>query len=188
MTHTMVRVQQYNRDTSQSLYKDIVRVSTSLKTIMDLTDELESMATSAKYEDKLDEDSASKDATTRWPSMFNNNGEEAQPQKISEIIDSPLVSAGFWTAIREEQDVLGCIREASSYWLSNMRYGNIIKRPATCKVDKNAQYLIELEGPLDSLEKVRQIIRSQSIPSTCHSRSEEDGSVAEFCILDGQER
>jgi hypothetical protein len=147
---------------------------------MDFLSDLEQMAANVA---KSDVDlGAEPDIETieRWQKLFCFSVAEAT-QRIKAFradFTRLTISDEHWKTIRKHQDK-GFDREAYEYSLSHMQHNR--KKQVTSPSSRNdAHYLLRLEGPLDTVEKVMELGRLAKPPSSLKA-TDDLGRPTLFC-------
>ncbi|CVL06404.1 uncharacterized protein FMAN_03705 [Fusarium mangiferae] len=126
---------------------------------MDLLDELEAMAQAASG---FQDDNILQSTITRWQKLFGYSPAVAE-RKITEHRNDPLrftVSEDHWTVVRDRMEAEGHDRESYEHSYSRTS-GDIATQSQEMPMEERrrlraANFLIKLEGPLNSVQAVIQ--------------------------------
>lgn len=150
---------------------------------MDLLDELENMAIVAQNDlgDNFDEQ------VTRFQNLFNYSRTEAKSvlERHRGAISHKTVSDTHWQMVRDEKEAQGYDREAYEYAIGAGLFNrqNSPAGPQTVG-DPKATYMVKLEGPLDSPQKVQTLGKMLELPAV----REGSGATGDacFCLINGK--
>ncbi|KAI9932779.1 hypothetical protein ASPWEDRAFT_178225 [Aspergillus wentii DTO 134E9] len=150
---------------------------------MDLLDELENMAIVAQNDlgDNFDEQ------VTRFQNLFNYSRTEARSvlERHRGAISHKTVSDTHWQMVRDEKEAQGYDREAYEYAIGAGLFNrqNSPAGPQTVG-DPKATYMVKLEGPLDSPQKVQTLGKMLELPAV----REGSGATGDacFCLINGK--
>ncbi|KAI5924752.1 hypothetical protein F4810DRAFT_718970 [Camillea tinctor] len=151
---------------------------------MDFLDELEFMAQTA-IQQSVQPDEPDHDDIKRWQSLFGFSYSQAlkEIQDHRSDLSRSRISDSHWEMVRAEKEAEGFDKEAyefSGYFKA--------PKPPTIQVPIHSQnYLLRLEGPVDSLEIVKRAAQLKEDPPIYHG-TDDDGKPAIFCKLDGAAR
>ena len=145
------------------------------------------MAANATYDSGVDDI----ERVEKWQKLFGYTAEEAS-KKIEEQREdlTAMVSEALWETVKEHQEALGHDRESYSHWLRLPRTSSRLVASGTnsdgCAEEGQAgqEYLLRLEDPIDSTEKVREIAGLPTPPKTFEGLSESDDMSTSFCKVD----
>lgn len=145
---------------------------------MECLDELELMAaSSARVFDEPDQE-----AVERWQRMFGYSAREAAARLTEQRQElTALVPDGLWQLARQQAS--GRDRESYSHWLRLPRSNAILASHGQKQSDR--QYLVRLDGPLDSAETVAAITGLHELPPFHRGSSADapDGRETCFCTV-----
>ena len=150
---------------------------------MDLLDELECMANNANISDLADEVSA--EDISRWQRLFGYSAAKAQSAITTHRIDlaRPRVGDSLWETVASTVQAKGHNRESYEYSVTLTRKLDSLPKPNIAR----GTFIIKLEGPLDTAEKLQKIARLPKAPSIYEGHGEESAD-ARFCEIDGVTR
>ncbi|KAI1400611.1 hypothetical protein F4819DRAFT_363576 [Hypoxylon fuscum] len=152
---------------------------------MDFMDELETMAQVAIQQPAGSEEPEYEDIK-RWQSLFGYSYSEAE-QAIKDHrsdLSRVAVSDAHWDMVRVGKELHGYDKEA--YEHSCILAGR--ENPTIQKLPKNTQpsaYLFKLEGPLDSVEKLKVAAGLDAVPPE-FGGTDDAGEAANFCKIDAE--
>lgn len=160
-----------------------------------LQNELEALAGNA-YNPNLPEDDTPPEplSTTiaRWNNLFDIPGDDAIDRIMEHRnnLTRTRISDDHWEAVRAAKELEGYDREAYEYELDLQKrkanIGNIV--PVDDEAESLVTYLIELSGPLESLEVMQRAARLDEAPSTVNGWSVEERRGVEMCIVGNKEK
>lgn len=151
---------------------------------MELLTALENMAAVAEIEEEHDND-IDPGTVRKWQNLFGYSYHDAQEQIERQREDwNTLVPTSLWEIVKKEQEALGFDRRAYSRWLQKLtqpihNLGNDLE----CK-DAEREYLVRLEGPIDSSKKIAEVAGLASPPPMHCGESLEGEDTARFCCID----
>lgn len=159
-----------------------------------LQQELEALAGNAFSPDTSDASSKPEpmsDTLSRWQNLFHLSQGEA----VDRIMDHrnnltrTRVSDAHWDIVRSEKEAEGYDREAYEYELELQKRKALLPGlipAAEGQEGSSVTYLLELGGPLDSLDKVQRAASLETAPPEVAGRSVEDDRPVRLCCLDGK--
>jgi hypothetical protein len=160
-----------------------------------LQNELEALAGNA-FNPNLPEDGSPPEplSTTisRWNRLFNIPGDDAIDMIMEHRnnLTRTRVSDEHWEAVRAGKESKGYDREVYEYELDLQKrkanIGNIV--PVDNETESRVTFLVELSGPLDSLEVMQWAAGLQQAPPMVDGRSVEDGRSVRMCIVSNKEK
>ncbi|GAB7330366.1 hypothetical protein MBLNU13_g01992t1 [Cladosporium sp. NU13] len=160
-----------------------------------LQSELEALAGNA-YNPNLAEDGTPPEpiSTTiaRWNNLFKISGDAAVDviMKHRNNLTRTRVSDDHWEAVRTGKESQGYDREAYEYELELQKrkanMGNIV--PVDDEAVGRVTYLVELSGPLESLEFMQKAAGPETTPPTVDGWSVEGRRNVQMCILGNKEK
>ena len=172
-----------SRDSSQKPSKSLLN--------MDLFEELESMA--VNITDDCDAElEPSEEEITRWQQLFAYSETEAIDQIKSQKSDysRSRVSNDHWDLVRSQKEAQGFSRAAYEHWIKTGRpsessHGDSNANEPVDISGSRAQssYLILLEGPLNTPERIQQAASLPEPPQAIQAASETGDAV--FCRING---
>ena len=154
---------------------------------MDPLGELEGLAVTALSLPFDQEDTIDGDTVERWQCLFGYSSGEAEKQIVQERRDlSTLVPQALWDTVKEKQGILGHDRASYSHWLQRATKPRVQPGDTTqqAKGNDDNEYLFKLEGPIDSVERLGQVLALTELPPTFSGQSNKDEGTAEFCRID----
>lgn len=157
-----------------------------------LQQELEALAGNAYNPSDRDENAAAEPISTtmsRWQRLFGLSAEDAVDRIMDHRNDltRSRVSDDHWSTVEDEKEALGYDREAYEYEIG------LQKKKATLPDlvptanegnDSTITYLVELTGPLDTVDKVRTAANMDTMPPLVSGTSAEDGRAVSLCCVD----
>ncbi|KAF2720635.1 hypothetical protein K431DRAFT_226087 [Polychaeton citri CBS 116435] len=133
--------------------------------------------------------------TQRWQSLFHLSPDDAVDRLLAHRnnLTRPRVSDIHWDAVRESAESQGHDRESYEYelWLQQKRA--TLPSDATTAVesdvvDHRMRYLLELCGPLDSVQKAMRVAGLETVPEIRQGWSVENQQTVEVCCIDAAAR
>ena len=160
-----------------------------------LQNELEALAGNA-YNPNLSEDGAPPEPISitiaRWNTLFNIPGDDAVDMIMEHRnnLTRTRISDEHWEAVRTSKEPQGYDREAYEYELDLQKrkanMGKIV--PVDEEAESQLTYLVELNGPLESLEVLQRAAGLEKAPPAVDGRSVEEGRSVQMCILGNKEK
>lgn len=149
---------------------------------MDLLDELETMVQNVPVEDN---GFVSGEDIARWQMLFGFTKLEAA--RLIEVHRHDYarvrVSDELWATVRSDKEAGGFDREAYEFSLVHQR-----RLPPHLESEEvSGTFILQLQWPLDTLEKVQQIAHLPEVPAFV-SGIGESGQSSAFCEIDGRGR
>ena len=131
------------------------------------------------------------DTIARWHQLFDLSPDEAVECIMDHRHDltRARVSDVHWEMIRLKKGSEGYDREAYEYELQLQKKKAALPTQMLSAEDperSSVTYLVELIGPLDSPEKVRQVAQMQELPLVVNGQSLEEGRQVKLCCIDAQ--
>ncbi|KIY02679.1 uncharacterized protein Z520_01144 [Fonsecaea multimorphosa CBS 102226] len=147
---------------------------------MDLLAELESMALNISDV----KDTTSEADIARWQRLFGYGRAEAvrRMEEYRSDYSRTRISDELWATVRSQKEAEGYDREAYEYALKNRQQA----RGSTAAPTVSGTFIVQLRGPLDSPEKIKDAVGLKEAPSVATGAGE-DGQ-ADFCQIDGATR
>lgn len=153
----------------------------------DFLSDLESMVANVEFANSHNE--IDLQDIERWRSLFRLSDAQAKHEIESwrSKIDRLHVSNDHWEMVRHEKEFEGYDREAYEYaiWLTTSGRGRSTAN-TTNSTSANTSYILKLDGPLDSAEKVQAVACLVDLPRIAIGVGEY-GDAA-FCTIDGLAR
>lgn len=160
-----------------------------------LQQELESLAGNAYNPNVPETDSPSEPISTtltRWTKLFNLSNDDAVDRIMEHRnnLTRTRISDEHWEAIRIDKESQGYDREAYEYELDlQKRKANLVNMlPADEEAQSRMSFLVELSGPLESVEAVKTAAEMQEPPPTVSGWSVEGRREVEMCIVGSKEK
>lgn len=157
--------------------------------------ELEALAGNA-YNPNLPEDGTTPEpiSTTiaRWNRLFKIPGDDAVDviMEHRNNLTRTRISDEHWEAVRTGKESQGYDREAYEYELDLQKrkanMGNIV--PVDDEAESLVTYLVELSGPLESLEVMQRAAGLEKAPPTVDGWSVEERRSVRMCIVGSKEK
>jgi hypothetical protein len=158
--------------------------------------ELEALAGNA-YNPNLPEDDTTPSepistTITRWNNIFNIPSGDAIDHIMShrKNLTRTRVSDEYWETVRSTKEPQGYDREAYEYELDLQKrkanIGNLV--PVEDEAESTVTYLVELSGPLDSLEVMQKAAGLEAAPQKVDGWSVEERREVEMCIVGNKEK
>jgi hypothetical protein len=158
--------------------------------------ELEALAGNA-YNPNLPEDNATppepiSTTITRWNNPFNIPSGDAIDRIMEHRhnLTRTRVSDSHWDTVRSHKESQGYDREAYEYELDLQKrkanIGNFM--PVEDEAESTVTYLVELSGPLDSLEVMQKAAGLKEAPQKVDGWSVEERREVEMCIVGSKEK
>lgn len=160
--------------------------------------ELEALASNA-YNPNLPSDETQPEpiSTTiaRWNKLFNFPDDSAIDRIMEHRnnLTRTRISDEHWEAVRRVQEPEGYDREAYEYELDlqlrKAKMGNLVPVEEDEDLESSTMtYLVELSGPLESLEALKKAARLKEDPQRVNGWSVEERRSVEMCIVGGKEK
>jgi hypothetical protein len=158
--------------------------------------ELEALAGNA-YNPNLPEDDATPAepiSTTikRWNNLFEIPSGDAVDRIMEHRnnLTRTRISDEYWETVRSTKESQGYDREAYEYELDLQKrkanIGNLV--PVDDEAESTVTYLVELSGPLDSLEVMQKAAGLEEVPQKVDGWSVEERREVEMCVVGGKEK
>lgn len=160
-----------------------------------LQNELETLAGNA-YDANLPEDGTPAEpiSTTiaRWNKLFKIPGDDAVDMIIEHRsnLTRTRISGEHWEAVRARKEPQGYDREAYEYELDlQKRKATMVNAvPVDDEAESRVTYLVELSGPLESLEVMQSAAELETAPPTVDGWSVEERRSVQMCIVGNKEK
>ena len=160
-----------------------------------LQNELEALAGNA-YNPNLPEDGTPAEpiSTTiaRWNKLFKIPGDDAVDMIMEHRnnLARTRISDEHWEAVRASKEPQGYDREAYGYELDlQKRKATMVNAvPVDDEVESRVTYLVELSGPLESLEVMQSAAGLETAPPTVDGWSVEEKRSVQMCIVGNKEK
>jgi len=127
---------------------------------------------------------------SRWHTLFNLSSDDAIDRIMEHRnnLTRPRISDDHWEAIRSSKEAEGYDREAYEYELGLRKKKAMLPSllPASEEVGSGLSYLVELGGPLSSLEAVQEAAGLETTPERVEGWSVEDARPIEMCIVSSE--
>lgn len=157
--------------------------------------ELEALAGNA-YNPNLPEDDTPPEpiSTTiaRWNKLFKIPGDDAIDRIMEHRnnLTRMRISDEHWEAVRTAKESQGYDREAYEYELDLQKrkanIGNLV--PVDEEAESSVTFLVELSGPLESLEVMQRAAGLDKAPKTVDGWSVEERREVEMCVVGSKEK
>lgn len=123
---------------------------------------------------------------SRWQHLFSLDPSAAitQIQSHRHNLTRPRISDAHWEMIRSEKEAAGYDREAYEYELDLQKRKALLPDAVPSVEGSGVAYLVELTGPLEMAERVRQAAGMADVPVVVNGRSVEEGRRVELCCVD----
>lgn len=123
---------------------------------------------------------------TRWQHLFSLSPDEAvdRIQAHRNNLTRPRISDAHWNIVQAEKEAAGYDREAYEYELELQRRKAALPNSLPSSEGSEVTYLVELSGPLETAEKVRQAADMAELPEVVTGRSVEEMRPVELCCID----
>ena len=153
---------------------------------MDILTKLESMAINASLDP---ERIVSEEDTARWQRLFHLTAAEvtSQIEAHRNNLARLRISDALWAEVQHNKEAEGFDREAFEYSLAHRQMVPRAAAPSPGLADTSGTFLVQLAGPLDTAEKLRNAASLSSLPAIV-SGTDESGAEAYFCEMDGTAR
>lgn len=154
-----------------------------------LQQELEAMAGNAfspALQGEAGESEPISSTIARWQTLF----ELSQDEAIDRIMDHRnnltriRILDAHWDMLRSEKEADGYDREAYEHELELQKKKTALPNLLPAAEGSLVTYLVELNGPLDSPEKVQQAAEMDSAPPVVSGQSLEEGRQVMLCCID----
>jgi hypothetical protein len=146
---------------------------------MDLWNEIEAIVEALRQQSEQPDEPDHNDIK-RWQSLFGFSYSQAlkEIKDYRSDLSKSIVSEAHWEMVRVEKEAYGFNKEA-------YEYSGTLKGPTKIKTTTaNGNYLLRLEGPLGSLEAVKEAAHVEDDLQT-YSGVDDDGNpamfVSDFC-------
>lgn len=160
--------------------------------------ELEALAGNA-YNPNLPDDDNPAEPISATIARWNNLFKFADDSAIDRIMEHrnnltrTRISDEHWEAIRQAQQSEGYDREAYEYELDlqlrKAKMGNLVPVEENSELEGSKMtYLVELSGPLESLEVLKRAAGLEEDPERVEGWSVEERRSVEMCIVGGREK
>ncbi|KAK4615893.1 hypothetical protein CLAFUW4_10491 [Fulvia fulva] len=125
--------------------------------------------------------------STRWSKLFEISSDDAIDLIISHRNDltRTRISDEHWDLIRVEKEAEGHDRETYEYELNLQQKKAALPNLVPAAEDSGITYLVELTGPLDSVEQVQRAAGLRAEPEVVYGESAEDGRNVVLACIDG---
>ncbi|KAI5358346.1 hypothetical protein Slin15195_G107990 [Septoria linicola] len=164
----------------------------------ELQQELEALAGNAYDPDKNNSSSENETKTpvepisatiSRWAKLFHMTSADAVDRIMEHRynITRTRVSDAHWETVQDDKESQGYDREAYEYELDLQRKQAVLPSllPTSAESGSTVTYLVEITGPLHSVEKIRGVAKMEKVPEVVKGTSQEDGRAVELCCVDG---
>lgn len=157
---------------------------------MDLSRKLEDMAAIAKIFPVVQDEEIDQETIARWRRLFGYSANEAKNQ-IAKLRQDPslYVPEALWHAVREREEALGHDWESYSHWVELQKDSTIRLQCDSVGqeiLDDNSEWLLKLEGPYSTVERLRQLLALSESPEVFKGKSMDQEADADFCLVDGK--
>ncbi|QIW96647.1 hypothetical protein AMS68_002165 [Peltaster fructicola] len=153
----------------------------------ELQQALEAMAGAATVDEAVSEDIEA--TAQRWQRIFGLSRDEAIDRITQHRNDLSrnTVSDEHWSTVRTEKEVAGFDREAYEYELNLERHkANLASAIPVQDATSNIEYLVELKGPLSSIDVLCKAAGLDDEPKIVTGRSAETWEAVRLCCIDAK--
>ena len=127
------------------------------------------------------------DTVKRWQKLFRLSDDAAidRIQEHRNNLTRTRISDAHWDMIRSEKEANGYDRESYEYELELQKKKAVLPDLLPSAGHGNLTYLVELNGVLDTPDKVQQAAGMHETPAVVTGRSLEKGCPVWLCCIDG---
>ena len=127
------------------------------------------------------------DTIARWEKLFKLSRDEATVRIMDHRnnLTRSRISDDHWDLVYHEKEAEGYDRETYEYELNLQRKKAALSDLLPALEGSRVTYLVELDGPLDSPEKVQRAAEINEVPLVVSGRSVEQGRMVWLCSIDG---
>ncbi|KAF7188242.1 hypothetical protein HII31_10527 [Pseudocercospora fuligena] len=162
----------------------------------ELQQELEALAGNAYNPNDQDENTKQEPISTtisRWQRLFGLSADDAVDRIMDHRHDltKSRVSDDHWSTVQDEKEASGYDREAYEYEIGLQKKKATLPDLVTTAneaSDSTIKYLVELTGPLDTVDKVRTAANMDTMPPLVSGTSAEDGRAVSLCCIDAKDK
>lgn len=127
----------------------------------------------------------------RWSTLFNLSPSDAVDRIVSHRnnLTRPRIPPDHWATIRTQKEAQGYDREAYEYELElQKRKANLpsLVPSADDEASRGITYLVELSGPLGTVEAVQRAAGMAERPEKVSGSSVEEGREVELCVVSSE--
>lgn len=160
-----------------------------------LQNELEALAGNAFNPNLPEDDTPPEPISTtisRWNNLFKIPGDDAIDRIMEHRnnLTRTRISDEHWEAVRTSKESQGYDREAYEYELELQKrkanMGNIV--PVEEETESRVTYLVELSGPLETLDVMQRAAGLEKAPPTVDGWSVEERRDVQMCIVGYKEK